>query len=814
MAQSAVLTTPRSNRIKNWREEMSKTTVRALVVNGMLAAVFVLGLATAAMAQPSATLSAKAVDAATITTTAEQQGNVRIIVELASPVPPDEMKPDAASLTSIKARIAAMQDAIIASHFGSASSSSAGKGFARGLRRFDITPGFAVNVDKAEMEALAADPRVLRIHQDRLLSPMLVQSVPLIGMTGASGAYQLGATGANFAVAVVDTGVQSGHEMLAGKVVLEACFSNGSGGGTSLCPNGSNTQIGTGAADSTTAACVVGPSNIRPHGTHVAGIAAGNNTASGPGEPANGVAKAAKIVAVQVFTRFGTALGAYSSDLIAGLDWVFQNLTPQPGVRIASVNMSLGGGLSSVACPTDPIDALMVLLKAQGVATVIAAGNNGSVNSVSYPGCLATAVTVGSSDKQDAISSFSNMAQMVDLMAPGTGIIASIPTIPPSTTYAFYNGTSMATPHVAGCFAAIRTIRPNATVAQIESALINTGIPIVDTRPGGTQTKPRICCKCALNLLTPPTPPPPPPHQYRYQYVAKFVCGPNPPLVIPAHPDSRVGLGDYKTVINVHNPNDEKIPLQYKVALTKLYQDGYISRFKRNSIGADGAQAFDCNLFRTLSNISSLVSVIDGFFVIELDLPLDVIGYYTANLNGIAIHVEKSRERDLSRSPLCRPNVQIDLSVAGNWLRSDGNPAVSVPPYIGTPPSVGWDYARLWMSYGLLYATPPSSPATGITPTGNYAYELKFCSCSQSSVTVNGTVKSDDTAAASLNSLPVATSTGFSPSTPAGPMTGAVTFAGEGSLVVVVANSGGSVTGLSVTGALTLADGYPGACRN
>jgi hypothetical protein len=805
------------------------TAIRTLVGLGMLAVIFVFGLATATTAQPSATLSAKAPDAAMITATAEQRGFARIIVEFAAPVPPNEMRPDPAFLASVKARIAASQDAIIAAHFGSASNPSDGKGFARGLRRFDITPGFAVNVDKAELESLAADPRVLRIHYDRPLSPTLVQSVPLIGMTGATGAYALGATGTGQAIAIVDTGVQSNHEFLDGnlpgsKVVLEACFSNDGNTGVSLCPNGANSQLGPGAADATTTACINGTNNLCAHGTHVAGIAAGNNKSLSPGEPANGVAKDAKIVAVQVFTRFNSTadcggntppcLGALPSDVILALGWVYQNLTPQPGVALAAVNMSLGGALSPTTCDSDPLFTPIDILKNVGVATVIASGNDGSLSSVSNPSCISIAVAVGSSDKQDAISSFSNMAPMVALMAPGSGIISSIPTIPlTNSIYAFHDGTSMAAPHVAGCFAAIRSkinfpmTAPG--VDHIENLLKNSGIPITDNRSGTPPIKiikPRISCDSAINLITHPTPPPPPPHQFRYQYVAKFVCGLNPPKFLPIRPSTLVGPADYKTAINVHNPNNAAIPFRYKVAFAQLYKDGSISGFRNTNIGSDAAQAFDCDLFPTLFNPVLFGAVFDGFFVIESDLPLDVIGYYTANKNDIAIHVEKFPGRDMSRNPLCQRNVQADLSVAGNWLRSDGNPAVSVPPLLMTPPSIGWDYNRLWMSYGPLYAND-GPPAT------TYSYELKFCSCSQSSVTINGTFKADDMATASLNSLPVGTATGFAPATPAGPMTGTISFAGQGSLVVVVTNNTGP-TGLSVTGTLNLADGYVGACRN
>jgi serine protease len=126
--------------------------------------------------------------------------------------------------------------------------------------------------------------------------------VPLIGMPNA---YAAGATGAGYAVAVLDTGVQANHEFLAGKVIAEACFSFGSADPTTvtLCPNGTDTQIGPGAADPETAECLNGATQLCDHGTHVAGIAAGFKANPQAGRPPNGVARNGFIWAIQVFTR-------------------------------------------------------------------------------------------------------------------------------------------------------------------------------------------------------------------------------------------------------------------------------------------------------------------------------------------------------------------------------------------------------------------------------------------------------------------------------------------------------------------------------
>jgi hypothetical protein len=129
-----------------------------------------------------------------------------VIVQFDTPVPPSEIRPDPASLAPVRARIGAVQDAINSAHFGSPTDPIPGQGFDRGLTRFLITPGFAISATAAELDSHAADPRVMRIQYDRPERPVLIQSVPLIGMLNA---YSAGATGAGQAVVVINTGVQA-----------------------------------------------------------------------------------------------------------------------------------------------------------------------------------------------------------------------------------------------------------------------------------------------------------------------------------------------------------------------------------------------------------------------------------------------------------------------------------------------------------------------------------------------------------------------------------------------------------------------------
>jgi subtilisin family serine protease len=486
-----------------------------------LAAALWLGSVFVSHAQVSPQLAQKAPEANAIAAAAQQSGYVRVIVEFAAPGVTTELRPDADFLAPIKAQIASLQDAIIASHFSNATNPNEGQGFSRNLVRFEIRPLFAVNVSLAELEALAADPQIVFIQYDRPQPPTLNQSVPLVGMPAV---YAAGGTGVRQAVAILDTGVQANHQFLSGNMLLEACFSSG---GVSLCPNGQTSQVGPGASDPTTAQCINGAATLCNHGTHVAGIAAGNNTNPGEGNPDNGVAKGAKIISIQVFSRYNNEWDCGTgnspcvltspSDQIRALDWLFLNaLVPATGIRLAAVNMSLGSGEYFAACDSDQRKPSIDTLRGVGVVTVIASGNDGFRNAVGIPACISTAVAVGSSTKQNVISSFSNMSSLVKLMAPGgfgtspcapgannANILSSISgtSSAQNDLYNCFAGTSMAAPHVAGAFAAIRTLCANATIDRILAALQKTGISIADTRPGGTQTKPRIAVDLARQSL-------------------------------------------------------------------------------------------------------------------------------------------------------------------------------------------------------------------------------------------------------------------------------------------------------------------------
>jgi len=397
------------------------------------------------------------------------------------------LRPDAALSTATdpetrRARLAALQDRVLARL-----SFMRGRDLSeRGLKRFSHVAGFALQLDAFELDELLADVEVLDVIEDRAHPPLLAESLPLIG-ADPDGSFR-GYGGAGQVVAVLDTGVQSNHPFLAGKVVAEACFSTEipTQGVSSVCPGGSTASTAPGSG----APCR-GDLFGCTHGTHVAGIVAGEDANS------NGVAPDASLISIQVFSAFPAAVCdgepcamAFDSDILRGLEQVLDWSERFP---IASVNLSLGGGSYSGDCDNDPRKPVIDALRARGIATVISSGNAGESNAMCMPACISSAISVGSSTETDAISWFSNRSRHTDLFAPGSDIRSSVPI----NTFDVYSGTSMAAPHVAGAWAVLKSAVPEAQVEQILWLLRATGESLYDADTG--RRYPRIDLDSALD---------------------------------------------------------------------------------------------------------------------------------------------------------------------------------------------------------------------------------------------------------------------------------------------------------------------------
>jgi subtilisin family serine protease len=194
------------------------------------------------------------------------------------------------------------------------------------------------------------------------------------------------------------------------------------------------------------------------HGSHVAGTVGGTTY---------GVAKKVMLHPVRVLGCTGSGS---NSGVIAGVNWVTAN-----HVKPAVANMSLGGGLS-FALRT----AVERSIKA-GVVYVVAAGNSDDNACLYSPASVPAAITVGATDKTDTRASFSNWGNCVDVFAPGVGIKSAWYTSTTATN--IIDGTSMASPHVAGVVALYLQSNQAATPAQAAAWVVSQATPGIILNP-------------------------------------------------------------------------------------------------------------------------------------------------------------------------------------------------------------------------------------------------------------------------------------------------------------------------------------------
>ena len=362
-------------------------------------------------------------------------------------------------------------------------------------RIFPYIPFMSLSASERALEILEASPIVLDINEDRLAEPTLDNTVNIVE---ASAAWARGFDGTGLYVAILDTGIRAHHNFFAGKTIAEACFARGQDGaiGAGDCPNGQSSDTSPPPAH---------PAQPYPssfcgyeHGTHVAGIAAGEDPNRVP--PLYGVARGANIIAIKVFSKFTisppcdatcpSCLQSWDSDVMAGLNHVY---SLRFTYNIAAVNMSLGGGgpfNDQTSCDNNYAGTKSIIdsLRTAGIATVIASGNDGFCNGISAPACISSAIAVGALNDSDDEPLFNNYGAPLDLFAPGVDVLSSVT----SSDSAYANGTgiSMATPHVTGAWAILKQAEPLITVTDALNALQSTGA-VIDNACSGSGTYPQ-----------------------------------------------------------------------------------------------------------------------------------------------------------------------------------------------------------------------------------------------------------------------------------------------------------------------------------
>ncbi|MFD3537384.1 S8 family serine peptidase [Streptomyces sp. NPDC058664] len=289
--------------------------------------------------------------------------------------------------------------------------------------------GMEVQMTETQAKQLAADPSVKYVEQNAKVSAAGSQTNPESwGLDRIDqrnlpldNSYIYSNTASNVRTYIIDSGIRLTHNEFGGRATWGI---NATGDGIDTDCNG--------------------------HGTHVAGVAAGATY---------GVAKGAQLTAVKVLgcDNWGTEAG-----VIAGVDWVTGDHDPG---ELAVANMSIQSAHSQA------INNSVTASIADGVTYAVAAGNANQGACTISPAGTPNAITVGASDQSDRRAGYSNWGACLDLFAPGDWILSAFHYDDDNAGRG--NGTSAASPHVAGVAAHVLSANPSFTPQQVRDRVVN-----------------------------------------------------------------------------------------------------------------------------------------------------------------------------------------------------------------------------------------------------------------------------------------------------------------------------------------------------
>ncbi|MFC8916767.1 S8 family peptidase [Streptomyces sp. NPDC057116] len=308
-------------------------------------------------------------------------------------------------------------------------------------QRLGITPlheytsvlrGFTARLDASQLTTVRGLPDVAAVEQDAVVTAGPVTAPRAVAASWGldrvdqpylplNGQFHVNGTGAGATAYVLDTGIDYAHPEFGGRAVP----------GFDAMGDGRNGQ------------------DCNGHGTHVAGTVGGATY---------GVARQSRLVSVRVL---GCDSRGSWGGIIAGMDWVVKNAR-QPAV----LNGSLGGPRS------DAVNQAATALSDSGVLPVIAAGNDAIDACNVSPASAQRVLTVGATNHLDRETDFSNYGACLDMYAPGAAIVSARL----GGGSVSLNGTSMASPHVAGVAVLFKARHPSATPAQVYTWLVEASV--------------------------------------------------------------------------------------------------------------------------------------------------------------------------------------------------------------------------------------------------------------------------------------------------------------------------------------------------